>query len=238
MESRARVSRLAQRFLVERPKELERSSGFVQRSTARLDGPAFVQMCVLGWRHNAAASYSQLNHVVASLDIHVRNQAIEERFGSASSQLMRQLLEEAAGQLVQGPALERTLWEHFPGGVYLQDGTVVSLPQELSNEWRGSGGQAGRNASGVRIQARWEMRCGGLYGLWLQEARASERRGPAMDAPYPQDSLRIVDTAYLSYAEMPAANRNRQFWITGVKADMLFRDGQGRWWNLTDWVGS
>ena len=59
------------------------------RSTARLDGPTFVQMCVLGWMNNASASYSQLNHVVASLDLHVRNQAIEERFGPAGSSLMR-----------------------------------------------------------------------------------------------------------------------------------------------------
>src|SRR5258708_32519267 len=35
MDSRARVGELAQRFLVERPKELERASGFVQRSTAQ-----------------------------------------------------------------------------------------------------------------------------------------------------------------------------------------------------------
>ena len=238
MDSIARLSALTQQFLVERPKELERSSGFVQRSSARLDGPAFVQMCVLGWLHNAAASYSQLNHVVASLEIHVRNQAIEERFGPASSRLMRQLLEEAAGQLVEGPALERTLWEHFPGGVYLQDGTVVSLPHELSSQWRGSGGAAGSNASGLRIQARWEMRGGGLHGLWLQDARSSERHGPAFESPYPADSLRIVDTAYLSYADMRAASQSGQYWITGVKADMRFRDQQGRWWNLTEWVAS
>ena len=48
MDSIARLSELAQRFLVERPKELERPSGFVKRSTARLDGPTFVQMCVVG----------------------------------------------------------------------------------------------------------------------------------------------------------------------------------------------
>ena len=35
-------------------------------------------MCVLGWMNNGSASYSQLNHVVASLGLHVRNQAIEE----------------------------------------------------------------------------------------------------------------------------------------------------------------
>jgi hypothetical protein len=238
MDSIARVSELAQRFFVERPKDLERSSGFVQRSTARLDGPALVQMCVLGWLHNGSASYSQLNHVVASLDIQVRNQAIEERFGPASSRLMRQLLEEAVGQLVEGHAVATALFEHFPGGVYLQDGTVVSLPNELSSSWRGSGGPAGSNASGVRIQARWEMCCGGLHGLWLQEACESERHGPACESPYPPDSLRIVDTAYLSYADMRAASQSRRFWITGVKADMRFRDAQGRWWNLTEWLGS
>lgn len=238
MDSIARLSALTRRFLVERPKELERASGFVQRSTARIDGPAFIQMCVLGWMHNGSASYSQLNHVVASLDIQVRNQAIEERFGPASSGLMRQLLEEAAGQLVEGHAVATALFEHFPGGVYLQDGTVVSLPHALSNQWRGSGGPGGTNASGLRIQARWEMRCGGLHGLWMQEARESERHGPAYDTPYPEDSLRIVDTAYLSYADMRAASQRRRSWITGAKADMLFRDGQGRWWNLTEWLRS
>src|SRR5437764_7912557 len=238
MESIARLSELAKRFLVERPKELERTSGFVQRSTARLDGPTFVQMCVLGWMNNAAASYSQLNHVVASLDVHVRNQAIEERFGEAGSELLRQLLEEAAGHLVEGQAVTTPLLQHFAGGVYLQDGSVVSLPTELSTSWRGAGGGPGASESAVRIQARWEMRSGGLHGLWLQDARSSERHGPAFDEPYPQDSLRIVDTAYLAYADMRAASLSRRFWITGVKADRLFTDTQGRLWNLTEWVRS
>src|SRR2546430_8281325 len=66
----------------------------------------------------------------------------------------------------------------------------------------------------------------------------SERQGPARDEPYPQDSLRIVDTAYLAYADMRAASLSRRFWITGVKADMLFSDQQGRLWNLTEWLRS
>lgn len=236
MESIARLSELTQWFFVQRPKALARASGFVQRSTAKIDGPALVQMCVSGWMNQASASYSQLNHVLASLDIHVRNQAIDERFGPASSRLRRQLLEEAAGQIVQGPPVATALFEHFGGGVYLQDGTVVSLPKELSGRWRGSGGQAGVNESGLRIQARWEMRAAGLHGLWLQEARESERRGPARETPYPQDSLQIVDTAYLSYADMRAASQSQRYWITGVKADMLFHDQQGCWWNLSEWL--
>jgi len=157
MDSIARLSELAQRFLIERPKELERTSGLVQRRTARLDGPKFVQMCVLGWMNNASASYSQLNHVVASLDLHVRNQAIEERFGPASSKLLRHLVEEATGQLLQGQAVETPLFEHFAGGVYLQDGSVVSLPNELSTSWRGSGGAS---KPGGKCDAADCMACG------------------------------------------------------------------------------
>src|SRR2546430_9897081 len=66
----------------------------------------------------------------------------------------------------------------------------------------------------------------------------SERQGPARDEPYPENSLRIVDTAYLSSADMRAASQGRRFWITGVKADMLFADQQGRVWNLTEWLRS
>lgn len=238
MESITQVSALLRSVLVERPKALERSSGFVQRSTARIDGPALVQMGVLGWMQNSSASYSQLNHVLASLDIQVRNQAIDERFSEASSRLMRQVLEEAAGQVVDGPALDHVLWEQFAGGVYLQDGTVVSLPHELSEQWRGSGGSAGSPSGGLRIQARWEMRSGGLHGLWLQDGRSSDRSGPAFSDPYPAHSLRIVDTAYLSYADMQASSQNEQSWITGVKATMLFRDEKGCWWNLTRWLES
>lgn len=238
MESIAQVSELARQFLVERPKELERTSEFVQRSTARVDGPTFVQMCVLGWMNNASASYSQLNHVVASLGVHVRNQAIEERFGEASSALLRQLLEEAAGQLLEGQAVATPLLQQFAGGVFLQDGTVISLPHTLQTSWQGCGGGPGASQSAVRIQARWEMRCGGLHGLWLQPARQSEQRGAAIDEPWPQDSLRIVDTAYLTYGQMRQASQSQRFWITGVTADMLFADKHGRWWNLTEWLRS
>jgi hypothetical protein len=186
----------------------------------------------------ADASYSQLNHAVASLGIHVRNQAIEERFGEASAALMRQLLEEAAGNLLEGQAVRTPLLQHFSGGVFLQDGSVVSLPDELKSSWQGCGGGPGASESAVRIQARWEMQCGGLQGLWLQPARQSERQAAAMHVPFSEHSLRIVDTAYLSYADMRAASQSQRFWITGVKANMIFVDGQGRCWNLTEWLRS
>ena len=67
MSSIAQVSEALRRVLTTRAKERERETGFVERSTAQLDGPTFVRTTVFGWLDNAEASYAQLRHVAASL---------------------------------------------------------------------------------------------------------------------------------------------------------------------------
>jgi hypothetical protein len=49
MSSITHVSQNLFEVMREYPKQIERSTGFVQRSTAILDGPTFVQTCVLTW---------------------------------------------------------------------------------------------------------------------------------------------------------------------------------------------
>src|SRR5258708_3899049 len=84
------------------------------------------------------ASYSQLRHTAASLGVHVTNQAIEQRFSGASARLARALLDEAVGQVISSEACAPELLGRF-NGVYLQDGTVISLPASLAEQWQGSG---------------------------------------------------------------------------------------------------
>jgi len=50
-------------------------------------------------------------------------------------------------------------------GVYLQDGTVISLPDALHEQWP-AGGHEGQQA-GMRVQVRMEMNTGHLAGLWV-----------------------------------------------------------------------
>jgi hypothetical protein len=104
MSSITQVSDTMQTILTSRAKALERESGFVERSSAQLDGPIFSQTTVLTWMHTAEASYTQLRHTAASLGVQVSNQAIEQRFSEASARLMRALLEEAIGQLISSDA--------------------------------------------------------------------------------------------------------------------------------------
>ena len=93
MSSIAQVSDALRRVLTTRAKELERETGFVERSTAQLDGPTFVHTTVFGWMDTPEASYAQLRHVAASLGVAVSSQAVEQRFGAESATLLREVLQ-------------------------------------------------------------------------------------------------------------------------------------------------
>lgn len=125
MSSIPQVAAAMKRVLSTRAQELERETGFVQRSTAQLDGPSFVQTTVFGWMDEPEASYSQVRHVAASLGGHVSNQALEQRFGPTSAALMQHVLEEAVGQVISSEASAPEVVRRF-NGVYLQDGTLIS----------------------------------------------------------------------------------------------------------------
>jgi len=152
MSSIAQVSETMQMILSSRAKALERASGFVERSSAHLDGPIFSQTTVLTWMHSAEASYTQLRHTAASLGVQVSNQAIEQRFSAASARLLRALLDEAVGQVISSEASAPEVLARF-NGVYVQDGTVISLHIEPGPgvagpwaSWAGSGPAGARAA--------------------------------------------------------------------------------------------
>jgi Transposase DDE domain len=233
MSSIAQVSETMQTILTSRAKALERESGFVERSTAQLDGPIFSQTTVLTWMHTAEASYTQLRHTAASLGVQVSNQALEQRFSEASVQLLRALLEEAVGQVISSEASAPQVLARFKG-VYLQDGTMISLPASLAHEWPGHG-QAGQEAV-LRVQGRLELGSGSLSGLWLQGGREAERSGPAISTPLPVGSLFNADMGYFSLKEMRQRGQLGQYWLTQAKATLTFIDQAGQCWDLLSFL--
>src|SRR6266487_2818341 len=237
MSSISQVADALKRVLTTRAKDLERETEFVQRSTAQLDGPTFSQTTVFGWMDTPEASYPQLRHGAASLGVPVSTQAVEQRFGEESAVLLRELLQEAVGEVLSSEASAPELLSRF-NGVYVQDGTIISLPPELRDEWRGCGGstpEAGQ--SSMRVQVRLDLAQGGMQGPWLQEGRAAERSGEAHEAPLPQGCLYNVDAGYFTLAEMRAHGQAGCYWLTAANAGTLLIDECGPCWDLVSFLG-
>jgi hypothetical protein len=238
MSSIAQVADALKRVLTTRAKELERETGFVERSTAQLDGPTFSQTIVFGWMDTPEASYPQLRHVAASLGVPVSSQAVEQRFGVESAALLRELLQEAVGEVLWSEASAPELLSRF-NGVYVQDGTIISLPPELGDEWRGCGGstpEAGQ--SSMRVQVRLDLAQGGMQGPWLQEGRAAERSGEAHEAPLPEGCLYNVDAGYFTLGEMRVHGQQGRYWLTAANAGTRLFDERGQCWDLVSFLGA
>src|SRR6266566_1587879 len=238
MSSISQVSDALKRVLTTHAKKLERETEFVQRSTAKLDGPTFSQTIVFGWMDTPEASYPQLRHVAASLGVAVSTQAVEQRFGTESAALLRELLQEAVGEVLYSEASAPELLRRF-NGVYVQDGTIISLPPELGDEWRGCGGstpEAGQ--SSMQVQVRLDLAQGGMQGPWLQEGRAAERSGEAHEAPLPEGCLYNVDAGYFTLAEMRAHGNAGCYWLTAANAGTLLIDERGQCWDLVSFLGA
>jgi DDE family transposase len=238
MSSIPQVADALKRVLTKRAKEVERETGFVERSTAQLDGPMFAQTTVFGWMDTPEASYTQLRQVAASLGVSVSSQAVEQRFGAASAALLREVLQEAVGEVLSSEARAPELLSRF-NGVYVQDGTIISLPPELRDEWRGCGGntpEAGQ--SSLRVQVRLDLAQGGMQGPWLQEGRAAERSGEAHEAPLPHGCLYNVDAGYFTLGDMRAHGEAGCFWLTSATAGTLLIDARGQCWDLVSFLGA
>ena len=233
MSSITQVSDTMQTILTSRAKALERQTGFVERESAQLDGPAFAQTTVLTWMHTAEASYTQLRHTAASVGVHVSNQAIEQRFSEGSARLLRALLEEAVGEVISSEASAPEVLARF-NGVYLQDGTVISLPASLAQQWPGRG-SAGQEAA-LRVQGQLDLSSGCLSGLWLQAGKEAERSGEAISTPLPAGSLFNADMGYFTLAEMRQRGKCEQYWLTQAKATLTIVDAAGQCWDLLSFL--
>jgi hypothetical protein len=233
MSSITQVSETMQTILNTRAKQLERQMGFVERSTAQLDGPVFAQTTVLTWMHTPDASYTQLRHTAASLGVHVSNQALEQRFSEASARLLRALLDEAVAEVISSEASAPEVLARF-NGVYLQDGTVISLPASLAQVWPGRG-SVGQEAA-LRVQAQLELGTGCLSGLWLQAGKEPERSGEAISTPLPAGSLFNADMGYFTLAQMRQRAKLEQYWLTQAKATLTIVDAAGQCWDLLSFL--
>ena len=227
------VSEAIEEMLLERAKQVERSTGFVQRSTAVLDGPTFVQTTTMTWMQDADAGYAGLQHTAASLGVGVSRQAIEQRFSQTSVALMREVWQTGIGLLIGSEPSSVALLSRFRG-VYLQDGTVISLPDALQQSWPGSEHE-GQHA-GMRVQVRMEMQTGQLAGMWVQPTKEAERSGDPMSLPLPDGSLFIGDTGYFTLKGMRQHSEAGQGYLTQAKASVQVRGEQGVWYDLLSFL--
>ena len=208
--------------------EVAFESGLIRRQRI-LTGQGYARGLVFGWLAQPDASYSQLQEMLALQGCEMTAQAVEQRLGQEQSvTFFERLLSASLSHCLCAQPVETSVFEQFEG-VYLQDGTLISLPKELKERYKGFGGRTQESGlSAMRIQVRLNLANGAMQGPWLQEAVECEREGAGslQQQPLPANALYVVDSHYPTLKVMQEMSQAGQWFLTHMKADMqVFEQG-------------
>jgi hypothetical protein len=215
MKNVPQIAHALQEVLGETALRAGRESGFIQREV-KLTGASFVQALVFTWLANPAASYEELAQTAATLGVTITPQGLEQRFTRAAADCLKRVLEAALAQVFESQLSTPPLLDRFTE-VYLQDSSVILLPESLSEVWAGCGGD-GPSSAALKLQVRWALRSGALDGFFMTAGRANDRSCPTQNLPVRAGALRLADLGYWSVPHLAEIGRGGAYWLSRLEA--------------------
>ena len=207
------LAEILQKLLTKDAKVLGRETGFIQRER-KLNGATFVQSLVFGWQANPKASLEDLCQSASQAGVSISPQGLQERLNSPEAgKFMQQVLAKGLEYLVETAGLQGNLLERF-AGVYIQDSSIISLPDALVEHWRGCG-NARSQKSALKIQTILDYQRGAL-SFKLVEAYHNDN--PLQKSDLPKGSLRLADIGYFKIPLFKAFNQQGVYWLSRLPA--------------------
>ena len=162
-----------QRILRSIADEAAVASGMLRRRR-KLTGSALTEILVFGWLENPEASYHQLAETASTLGLNVSRQAIAQRLTPeshcAAAEMLKTTLDAAIADVIEIAAEPQVLplLEHFTG-VFVQDSTWLSLPDELNATWQGPRKKNHPQKSALKLHLRFDILTGGFEHFQLSD---------------------------------------------------------------------
>lgn len=234
MENISQIVPIIEKVFGEKANEIGRETKFIQREK-KIQGNTFAKALVFGFQSNPEMTYEELSQSAAMIGISMTAQGMEQRFNEKSADFMRKLLEYAVGLAITPQQIENdTLLMKFTG-VYLRDSTVILLPRELQNIWKGVGASQGAN-SAIKLQVNLDYKNGQLYGPTLQNGREQDQNSPYQSEQLPEGSLQLGDLGYFSLKRFSNDQKSGVYWISRLKTGVRIYTSDDQPIDLVPWL--
>lgn len=205
------------------------TSGWQQRRSP-LSASQFVQTLVFGFLEDPHATVGHLARVAHAVGAFVTPQAISQRFTPAAVALLRGVLRDALGVLLEAEPVGGALLHAFPGGVYLNDSTQLALHEDWAQVWPGAG-----IAAALKLPTRFDLLRGGVQ-VALTPAREHDTRTRLANVAAPAGSLVVEDTGYWDAGRLQRRQAAGVATIVPLRANLALFDEQGQRLDLLAWL--
>ncbi|MDQ2999368.1 MAG: hypothetical protein M3R61_20230 [Chloroflexota bacterium] len=156
---------------------LGRSTGFVQRE-CKLNGALFVQTLVFTFLANPDATGHELTPTAAALGVEITESGLTQRFTKTAATVLQEVLAAALTRVLVANPLDLALLQQF-SAVYLEDSTIVALPDALVEVWRGCGNATDQGLAALKLTLRLDLRTGLIAGLSLHDGCTADQKAAA-----------------------------------------------------------
>lgn len=231
----AKVGAALQRLFGETAQTAADESGVIKR-LRKFTPLSLARTYVLGHLKDPKASDEKLAQMAAQCGAEVTPQAIEQRHTPTLVDFLQKLFCEATQQVVVGsdkalaPILERFT------NVTLLDSSVITLPDEMKEQFAGCGGSYGSGEAAVKLQTELDLRSGALT-VQVESGRSTDGATSRQHVRRGKGSLRISDLGYfnlLVFAAMMAAD---EYFLSRLLLGTTVRLGNGQAVDLLPWLG-
>lgn len=230
-----RVSKAMQETLVDKANQLAIETGFKERDRV-LSGSSFVVGLMSGWQANPQSSLAGLSQAIGNAGTPISRQGLDQRLDAKAVLFLKEMLKTSLEVVVKSMPVPQSLLSRFVS-VDLVDSCVVTLPNDLSDIWRGSGGY-GENASvsALKLNVRWDVRSGQLKTLDLSDGTQHDRRSVAHWQEVEAGSLVIEDLGYFKLDDLEAIGEQDAYWLSRYKSGTKLYDEAGNELDLSAWL--
>ena len=118
------------------------------------------------------------------------------------------------------------LLEQFTG-VYVQDSTWISLPDELHGTWKGPPKKNHRHKAALKLHLCFDVLTGRFQQFHITDGMTADSSAAKAADPLPPGSLRLADLAYFSLDTLEKLTQDGIYWISRLKANSYLSDETG-----------
>ena len=202
-------------------------TGFVQRKSRKLTGVIFLSVFTLGMNLYKTPTLQQLIGLLNVIipDLEISREGFHQRINERAVNFFEYMLSQAIN--ISVTKIDLNLVSHF-NRVLILDSTLIELPKELSEIFRGSGGSA--SDSSIKIQFCFDFKLGKFFYFIQEGVNPDNRYDNSFVDKLEQYDLIIKDLGYfilqgfIDISEKGAYHLSR--WKSNVSCYIKDEDGK------------
>src|ERR671923_9619 len=156
---------------------------------------------------------------------------IIEQVAAAMQDLLTTLAQALAVQRVlAAERLAIPILEQF-AGVFIEDSTIIVLPDALRDLWHGCGNATEQGDAAVKLTLRLDLLTGQLAGLSLHDGRVHDSRAAHPVTSLPKESLYLADLGFFRLERLHQIDAQGGFFLSRLQAHTTVFDASGTRWD-------